>query len=99
MEDARWIAERRLVAIERATGARSPITLRIAAPEPWGDDGAAAGCRVEIAGLLENVIPVISIDDIHALQQACKFLDDYLMAKRDVLDVQFPTGEPYERCS
>ena len=98
MDGTRWIAERRLVAIDRATGARTPITLRIAAPEPFGDDGDAA-CRVEIAGLLENIRPVIGIDGIQALQQACTFLDDYRMAKRDVLDVQFPTGEPYERCS
>jgi len=98
MDGKRWIAERKLVAIERATGARTPITLRIAAPEPWGDAGDA-GCRVEIAGLLENVKPVIGIDGIHALQQACKFIDDYLAAKGDVLDVRFPTGEPYVRCS
>ena len=99
MDDTRWIAERRLVAIDRATGERTPITLRIAAPEPWGDDGAAAACRVEIAGLLTNVKPVVGIDGVQALQQACKFLDDYLAAKSDVLDVRFPTGEPYERCS
>lgn len=99
MDSHCWIAERRLVAIDRATGERTPITLRIAAPAPWGDDGAAAGCRVEIAGLLEDLRPVVGIDGIQAVQEACRFLDNYLDGRRDELDLRFPTGEPYLRLS
>ena len=89
-----WIAERKLVAIDRATGERTPIVLRIAAPVPWGDDGDAA-CNLEIAGMLENIKPVIGIDGVQALAEACRFLDLYLDGRRDRFDLRFPTGEPY----
>lgn len=94
MTQPRWIAERNLVAIDRATGERTPIVLHIAAPVPWGDDGDAA-CAVEIAGLLENIGPVIGIDGVQALAEACRFLDRYLELMSDRLELRFPTGEPY----
>ena len=94
MASTQWIAERRLVAIDRATGERTPIILRIATPVPWGDDGDAA-CAVEIAGMLENIKPAIGSDGVQALAEACRFLDVYLDGRRDRFDFRFPTGEPY----
>lgn len=70
------------------------MTLRIALPASSGDDAA---CKVEIQGLLENIKPVMGIDKIQALQEACKFLDDFLVAKSETFEVHWPTGEIYSR--
>lgn len=91
---ASWIAERALILVDPASGTRRPLTIRIGAPERI-QDSEAFGCAVQLDGLIGSVGPIQGVDAFQALEEACRFVQTYLSMRRDIDDLQWPTGDRY----
>jgi hypothetical protein len=64
-----FIAERKLICEEIATGIRKPIIMRIGLPH-WAPGDPFASCPVEYVGLFDEFADAKGVDTLQALQEA-----------------------------
>jgi hypothetical protein len=88
------VAERTLILVEAASGARREIKIQIGKPY-WTEAGVEAACPVAILGLLERRDDIRGVDLVNAIESALKFVQQYLSGREPDVQVCWADGEPY----
>ncbi len=86
--------ERKLKLRVNVNQALVDIKIEVGYPYRIKSDMDAAACPVSIRGDIGRVADIHGIDSIGAVQQALKFLDQYLRASAE-RQFYWPDGEPF----
>ena len=89
-----WIAERKLQLVDPNSGLTHPVIVRIGAPTPV-QGSAAFGCMVQLDGLIGDAGPIQGVDSLQAVEEACRFVHNYLSNCRRAAHLQWLTGDSY----
>lgn len=97
----KYVAERKLLCIEKNGNLKKEITIRICCPYivqqdevEFSADGVVAGCHLEIDGLNERGLDYYGMDSLQAINIASN-IDPLLETLSTKYDFFWLTGEPY----
>lgn len=89
------IAERKLILIDKKTGEKKDVNVRIGQPF-WKEIGTYAACPVEIDGVYGRIPDICSDDLLGSLEAAICLVDKMLTDLTDEERLLYPSGEDYK---